>query len=64
VFSTPGEGVSDEEFDRWYDEHLDEILSSADRKADGDTGPQLPAWWDEVRFHSFNCIAVGERRDA
>lgn len=119
VFSTPGEGVSDEAFDAWYDEHLDEILSmpgfhsaqryrlqpavqdgdvtfpfrhlvvyavdddtqklmadmeaaqlvTADsyeeRKADGDdAGPQLPAWWSQVRFHSYNAIAVGERRDA
>ncbi len=118
VFSHPGEGVSDEEFDRWYDEHLDEILSMpgfhsaqryrlepavqdadvrfpfrnvvvyqvdddtealmrgmeearlvtadsyADRKAGGDDGPRLPQWWAGVRFHSFNCIAVGERHDA
>jgi hypothetical protein len=27
VFSRPPEGVSDEEFNRWYDAHLDEILS-------------------------------------
>jgi hypothetical protein len=27
VFSHPGEGVSDAEFDAWYDAHLDEILS-------------------------------------
>jgi hypothetical protein len=119
VFSTPGEGVSDDEFDRWYEEHLDEILSMPgfhsaqryrlqpavvdgavsfpfghlvvyqvdddtrrlmadmeaaqlvtadsyeDRKADGDDGgPQLPQWWSQVRFHSFNAIAVGERHDA
>lgn len=27
VFSEPPEGVSDEEFNAWYDAHLDEILS-------------------------------------
>ena len=26
-----------------------------------DGGPDLPAWWDEVRFASWNCIATGER---
>jgi hypothetical protein len=35
--------------------------SYADRKAAGDTGPELPPWWDEVRFASWNCIAMGER---
>jgi hypothetical protein len=35
--------------------------SYADRKAAGDTGPELPSWWDEVRFASWNCIAMGER---
>lgn len=36
--------------------------SYADRKAAGDDGgPELPAWWDEVRFASWNCIATGER---
>jgi len=119
VFSTPGEGVSDEEFDRWYEQHLDEILSMPgfhsaqryrlepavvdegtsfpfrhlvvyqvdddtrklmqdmedaqlvtadsyeDRKAEGDDeGPELPSWWSQVRFHSFNAIAIGERHDA
>jgi hypothetical protein len=115
VFSTPGDSVSDEEFDAWYEEHLDEILSipgfhsaqryalqpavvdpgapmpwrrlvvyevdddtaalmaamddtnlaSADsyeaRKEAGDDGPQLPAWWGQVRFSSYNCIALGEK---
>ena len=27
VFSKPPESVSDEEFNRWYDAHLDEILA-------------------------------------
>jgi hypothetical protein len=35
--------------------------SYADRKAAGDTGPELPSWWNEVRFASWNCIAMGER---
>jgi hypothetical protein len=35
--------------------------SYADRKAAGDSGPELPSWWDEVRFASWNCIAIGER---
>jgi hypothetical protein len=35
--------------------------SYADRKAAGDDGPTLPAWWDEIRFASWNCIAMGER---
>jgi hypothetical protein len=35
--------------------------SYADRKAAGDEGPALPPWWDEVRFASWNCIAMGER---
>ena len=118
VFSTPGEGVSDAEFDAWYEEHLDEILSMpgfhsaqryrlepavvdgavafpfrhlvvyevdddtaalmagmrqanldsagsyVDRKEAGDDGPPLPDWWSQVRFASFNCIAVGERHVA
>ena len=119
VFSHPGPGVGDEEFDRWYDEHLDEILAMpgfhavqryrlehaveapgveipfnrlavyevdddtarlmatmdeanldgadayADRKAAGDDGgPSLPDWWSQVRFASFNCIAIGDRRVA
>jgi hypothetical protein len=118
VFSHPGPGVSDAEFDAWYDEHLDEILSIpgfhsaqryrlepatedpqtpmpyrnlalyevdddtaalmaameatnlvsadsySDRKEAGDDGPQLPAWWSQVRFLSFNCIAIGERHEA
>jgi hypothetical protein len=115
VFSTPGDSVSDEEFDAWYEEHLDEILSipgfhSAqryalqpavvdaaapmpwrrlvvyevdddtaalmaamqetnlatadsyeDRKEAGDDGPALPGWWGQVRFASYNCIALGEK---
>ena len=35
--------------------------SYTDRKAAGDSGPTLPPWWDEVRFASWNCIAMGER---
>ena len=35
--------------------------SYAERKAAGDDGPELPAWWDEVRFASWNCLSLGER---
>jgi hypothetical protein len=35
--------------------------SYADLKAVDDCGPELPSWWDEVRFASWNCIAIGER---
>jgi hypothetical protein len=35
--------------------------SYADLKAVDDSGPALPAWWEEVRFASWNCIAMGER---
>lgn len=35
--------------------------SYADLKAVDDSGPALPEWWDEVRFASWNCIAIGER---
>ena len=52
VFSTPGDSVSDEEFDAWYEEHLDEILSipgfhSAQRYAlqPAVTHPDVPMPW-------------------
>jgi hypothetical protein len=115
VFSRFPEGVSEDDFNEWYDAHLPEILSIpgfvsaqryrlepvvvdgdvtvsyrymalyeiegdlekllvemkrlslgtrdsyADRKAGGDSGPALSSWWDEVRFASWNCIAMGER---
>lgn len=39
--------------------------SYAERKAGGDDGgPDLPAWWDDVRFASWNCIATGPRVEA
>ncbi|MFN8221614.1 MAG: DUF4286 family protein [Gaiellales bacterium] len=38
--------------------------SYADRKAAGDDGPELPTWWDEVRFASWNAIATGARVEA
>ena len=56
---------------------LDEILAAmaelslgtrdsyADRKAEGgDGGPELPSWWDDVRFASWNCIPTSERVEA
>ena len=115
VFSQPPEGVSDEEFNEWYDAHVPEILRapgfmSAQRyrldsvvsepdvpvpygylavyEIDGDPARavaeleqlgmgskdsyaslkeadsgdlELPAWWDNVHFASWNCVAVGER---
>jgi hypothetical protein len=118
VFSRPPEGISEEEFNRWYDAHLPEILSipgfvSARRfrlesvvedataptpfrylalyEIEGDpetvmaemeklslgskdsyaelkqvdsSGPDLPDWWDEVGFASWNCIPIGDRVDS
>jgi hypothetical protein len=116
VFSRFPEHVSDEEFNEWYEAHLDEILSipgfvSAQRfrlepvvvddaaggiryrylalyevdaspeelraameslnlgttdsyrarKDAGDDGPELPLWWSEVTFASWNCLSIGER---
>lgn len=114
VFSRVPDGVSDEEFNAWYDAHVPEILSIpgfvsarryrlepvvhegaeplsyrylalyevdkdpdelleemaklrlgtadsyAERKALGDDGPELPAWWGEVRFAAWNCISLGD----
>ena len=31
------------------------------RKAAGDDGPELPSWWSEVSFASWNCVALGGR---
>ena len=118
VFGQPPEGISDEEFNRWYDAHLGEILAvpgfvSAQRfrldpvvsdtaapapfrylalyEIDGDPAAaiaelersgmgskdsyaaskevdsrslELPSWWNEVRFASWNCVALGERVEA
>jgi hypothetical protein len=115
VFSRFPDGVSEDEFNEWYEAHLPEILSIpgfvsaqryrldpvvvdddvpvryrfmalyeiegdpdqlllemrklslgtrdsyADLKAVDDSGPALPSWWDEVRFASWNCIAMGDR---
>ncbi|HZR92443.1 MAG TPA: hypothetical protein VFA44_08565 [Gaiellaceae bacterium] len=120
VFSSPPDGVPEDEFNRWYDAHLDEILAvpgfvsarrfrldpivsepgagapfrylavyeidgdPADAIAeleragfgskesyaalkDADSGSlELPRWWNEARFASWNCVALGarvERRD-
>jgi hypothetical protein len=35
--------------------------SYEERKDAGDDGPELPAWWGQVRFSSYNCIALGEK---
>ena len=102
VFSQPPERISDEEFNRWYDPHLDEILVvpgfvSAQRyrlepavspsggplpyrflslyELDGDVGKimadldeeassgrmDLPEWFPDIRFASWNCFALGGR---
>ncbi len=36
------------------------VDSDAERKSLGDDGPELPAWWGEVRFAAWNCISLGE----
>lgn len=35
--------------------------SYRERKDAGDTGPELPSWWNDVTFASWNCIAIGDR---
>jgi hypothetical protein len=102
VFSKPPDRISDEEFNRWYDPHLDEILVvpgfvSAQRyrleamverpgtsvpygflslyELEGDVGKimtdldeeagsgrmDLPEWFPEVSFASWNCYPLGDR---
>ena len=43
---------------------LDDVSSYAERKQTDDTGPELPPWWDQVRFVSFNARPVGERHES
>ena len=38
--------------------------SYRERKGVDQGGLELPAWWDKVRFASWNCIAIGERVEA
>jgi hypothetical protein len=118
VFSEPPEGVSDEEFNRWYDAHVPEILTVpsfvscrryrldpvvaddgtprgfrylAVYELEGDPAAaiaelesvgfgskdsyaelkeidvgslELPAWWNDVRFASWNCVSLGDRVDS
>jgi hypothetical protein len=104
VFSKPPEGLSDEEYNRWYDFHLGEILVVpgfvAARRyrlqtVKGDWTPlghrylsayelegdprdvmreldkevasgrmQLPRWFPEITFASFNCHSHGNPADA
>jgi hypothetical protein len=102
VFSKPPDRISDEEFNRWYDPHLDEILVvpgfvSAQRyrmeamvkkpgtsvpygflslyELEGDVGKimadldeeaasgrmDLPEWFPEISFASWNCYPLGEK---
>lgn len=49
VFSRPPEGVSDEEFNRWYDVHLHEILS-------------VPGWLAATRYRLDPVVADGAVR--
>jgi hypothetical protein len=103
VFSKPPEGLSDEEYNRWYDFHLGEILvvpgfvaarryrlqtvkgawtPSAHRylsayELDGHPKDvmaeldkeiasgrmQLPTWFPEISFASFNCYSHGNPAD-
>jgi len=118
VFAQPPDGISDEEFNRWYDAHVPEILSvpsfrscrryALDPVVTDDTAPrgfrylavyevegdpaaavaelervglgskdsyadlkevdagslELPAWWGDVRFASWNCVSLGDRVDS
>jgi hypothetical protein len=114
VFSRRPDGVTDDDWNAWYDAHLHEILAipgfvSARRyaieqdvgagegiewthialyeveggfeelaqnmirmslgsaeayialKRTDTTGPPLPPWWDEVRFASWNGVALAPR---
>src|ERR1051325_3796129 len=83
VFSKPPAAVSDEEYNRWYDFHLSEILvvpgftaarryqsayelegspkevmAELDKEA-ASGRMQLPEWFPQVTFASFNCHAHG-----
>jgi hypothetical protein len=29
-----------------------------------DSGPPLPAWWDDVQFAAWTCVPIGERVEA
>jgi len=40
---------------------LNDVDSYRERKDVGDDGPELPAWWSDVRFASWNCAPLGER---
>ena len=104
VFSKPPEAISDEEYNRWYDFHLGEILVvpgfvSARRyrlqTVKGDWTPsghrylsayeiegdprdvmneldkevasgrmQLPEWFPQITFASFNCHSHGNPAEA
>ena len=65
VVAKPPAGVSDEDFNQWYDAHLDEILS-----VEGFRSAQRfqlePVVGDEVIPHRFLCVYEidGDPRDA
>jgi hypothetical protein len=91
VFSKAPEGISVEDYNRWYDSHLGEILDvpgfvaarryrlqtvkgkwipsahrylSAELDREVASGRmQLPGWFDQITFASFNCYAHGNPTD-
>jgi hypothetical protein len=103
VFSKPPEGLPDEEYNRWYDFHLGEILvvpgfvaarryrlqtvkgawtpsghrylsayeldghpQDVMRELDKEVASgrmQLPSWFPEITFASFNCYSHGNPAD-
>jgi hypothetical protein len=55
------EGDPDRILAAMQERQLGTVDSYRERKTHGDDGPTLPSWWGEVRFASWNCIAVGDR---
>ena len=49
VFSDPPPGVSDDEYDAWYDEHVKEILS-------------VDGWVSATRYRVDGVVGAGEQR--
>jgi hypothetical protein len=54
------EGDPDRILAAMQERQLGTVDSYRERKAQGDSGPTLPAWWGDVRFASWNCIALGD----
>jgi len=55
------EGDPDELLAQMQRASLGTADSYRERKDVDDSGPALPAWWHEVTFASWNCIAIGDR---